>query len=153
MLVVLRLFYCCLLSGTHKNRSVTAASEMLQWSWLGAKTWQICVGCLSPKFSFIASGSLQCLWSLLHSSELMKCQPPTCKYWSFETRFKLPERLLLYHLHRSSLTNDNIFVATEIKSCIQTVCKPQAHSFLPSDMLLKCLRSYSPPTLDATYFS
>ena len=53
---------CCLLIGTHQNRSVTEASEMLQCSWLGAKTWQMCVGCLSPKVSFIASGSLHSFW-------------------------------------------------------------------------------------------
>lgn len=51
-------FCCCLLSGTHQNRSVTAASE-IQQPQLGAKSWRMCVSYLSSTLSFIAGGSFQ----------------------------------------------------------------------------------------------
>lgn len=57
-LVVPGLFYCCLLLGIHYQRSATEASGMPQQPWLGAQMCQLCVGCLSPKLSLTASGSL-----------------------------------------------------------------------------------------------
>lgn len=48
----------------------------------------------------------------------MKCQAQNVNTEVLKPRFKSPERLLLYHLHGSSLANDSIFVATEVNSFI-----------------------------------
>lgn len=57
-----------------------------------------------------------------------------------KARFKLPERLLFYHLHQKSLANDSIALATEEKSCVCEMC--QSHKLIHSYIRDVCLPLY-----------